>query len=88
MSNVVHNQFSIAKIRSLKDAGRYVDGGGLYLRGDKLRGKAWFLRVSVGGRRREMSLGSELGLDPSSRARMGKKVIRASVVQEDNEYLT
>ena len=32
MANVVHNHLSTAKIRSLKDPGRYVDGAGLYLR--------------------------------------------------------
>ncbi|MEM8770432.1 MAG: hypothetical protein AAGD92_02170 [Pseudomonadota bacterium] len=34
------------------------------------------------------ALGSELGLDPSSRARMGKKVIKAPVKDDENEFLT
>ncbi|MEM9263577.1 MAG: hypothetical protein AAGA22_08365 [Pseudomonadota bacterium] len=36
MANVVHNQLSIAKIRALKEAGRYVDGGGLYRKGRRM----------------------------------------------------
>ncbi len=58
MANVAHNQLNIAKIRSLKDAGRYVDGDGLYLRVDQRGTKAWFLRVTVAGRRRDMRLGT------------------------------
>ena len=34
------------------------------------------------------ALGSELGLDPSSRARMGKRLIKHPVDEDDDEFLT
>lgn len=85
MANVAHNQLSIAKVRSLKDAGRYVDGQGLYLRVNDLGGKAWFLRGTVGGRRREMPLGTypELSL---ADAREERDAIRHRVMRGEDPF--
>ena len=57
MPRVVYNQLSVAKIRALKEPGRHVDGNGLYMRVDKVGNKSWFLRATIGHRRREMRLG-------------------------------
>ena len=48
---------SPAKVRSLKQPGRYADGNGLYLEVDPSGAKRWFLRTVVQGRRRDIGLG-------------------------------
>ncbi len=50
------HKLSSAKIKSL-DAGKYADGGGLWLHKRPDGGAQWVLRVTVHGRRREMGLG-------------------------------
>jgi len=53
---VLYNALSPLKAKQL-EAGKFSDGQGLYLvKQDKQRGK-WILRLSIGGRRREMGLG-------------------------------
>lgn len=49
---------SAVKIRTLKEAGRYGDGNGLYLIVDPSGAKRWMLRTRVQGRRRDIGLGS------------------------------
>lgn len=44
-------------IRSVTEAGRYADGGGLYLVVDRNGTKRWALLITVRGRRRELGLG-------------------------------
>ena len=44
-------------ISTVKDPGRYADGGGLYLIVDKNLAKRWALLITVRGRRRELGLG-------------------------------
>ena len=48
---------SAAKVRGVKDAGRYADGNGLYLIVDPSGAKRWVLRTVVRGRRRDIGLG-------------------------------
>jgi integrase len=45
-------------IRNFKTPGRYADGNGLYLFVDDSGAKRWILRTVVGGRRRDIGLGS------------------------------
>jgi hypothetical protein len=46
------------KVRSVKAAGRYADGNGLYLVVDRSGARRWILRTVVQGRRRDIGLGS------------------------------
>ena len=48
---------SAVRVRSLREAGRYADGGGLYLDVGATGAKAWLLRLVVQGRRRDIGLG-------------------------------
>lgn len=52
------NKLSDAKVRSLKEPGRYSDGGGLYIYVDKAGSKRWLIRFTIAGKTREMGLGS------------------------------
>jgi integrase len=45
-------------VETLKDAGKYFDGNGLYLRVDKSGGRYWVQRIVIRGKRREIGLGS------------------------------
>jgi integrase len=51
-------KLNVAKVRSLSEPGRYVDGDGLALLVRKNGAKSWILRVQANGRRRDFSLGS------------------------------
>jgi len=46
------------KIKSLKEVGKYSDGGGLYLVIKKAGSKSWVFRYTIHGMQREMGLGS------------------------------
>ncbi|WP_085897195.1 tyrosine-type recombinase/integrase [Limimaricola soesokkakensis] len=46
------------KVASLRDAGMYSDGDGLYLRIGTKGGKSWILRTVIHGKRRDLGLGS------------------------------
>ena len=46
-----------AKVKTLKDPGRYGDGGGLYLNVAKGGSKSWIQRIAMNGRRRDIGLG-------------------------------
>jgi integrase len=50
-------KLSDLKVRQLKTAGRYGDGGGLYLVVDPSGAKRWILRTMVKGARRDIGLG-------------------------------
>lgn len=52
------NQLSARKLASLRDPGNYTDGLGLVLRIDDRGNRKWVLRTMVGGRRRDIGLGS------------------------------
>ena len=48
---------SATRVKALKEPGRYSDGGGMHLYVNKAGRKSWVLRVTVGGRRRDIGLG-------------------------------
>lgn len=49
---------SARKVETVKEPGVYADGGGLYLQVTGTGAKSWTFRYTVGGKRREMGLGS------------------------------
>ena len=51
------NRLSAVAVKKLP-AGKYADGGGLWLLKRKDGGGQWFLRYTIHGRRREKGLGS------------------------------
>jgi integrase len=48
---------SSVRVNSLKEPGRYADGGGLYLFVDRTGAKRWVLRTMINGRRSDLGLG-------------------------------
>ena len=68
------------KVEGLKESGMYGDGGGLYLCVSDGGTKAWILRTTVYGRRRELGLGSAVLVtlaEAREEARRLRKVARA-----------
>ena len=61
MAKGIH-KLSSAKVKAAASAGRYSDGGGLYLNITKGGSKSWAYIWTRDGRRREMGLGSYLGV--------------------------
>src|SRR5687767_10956761 len=53
-----HNRLTPALVRSVKTAGRYADGNGLYLFVEPSGAKRWMLRTVISGRRCDVGLGS------------------------------
>ena len=51
------NKLSAKQVQSLKDVGRYSDGGGLYIQIARSRTKSWLFRFMLNGIAREMGLG-------------------------------
>ena len=51
------SKFTVAKIRSLKNPGRYPDGDTLYVNVAKQGSKSWIQRLTIRGRRCELGLG-------------------------------
>ena len=49
---------SAAFVRTIKDAGKYFDGQGLFLRVDKSGARRWVQRIVIKGKRREIGLGA------------------------------
>ena len=52
-----HQALSAARIRAVKDPGRYADGNGLYLIVEPSGAKRWLLRTMVRGKRCDIGLG-------------------------------
>ena len=48
---------SATRVKTLKEPGRYSDGGGLHLFVSKVGRKSWVLRITIDGRRRDIGLG-------------------------------
>ena len=69
-------RLSAKAVAAFRDAGRYADGGGLYLIVGENQRKRWVLRIQVDGRRRDFGLGS-LGKVSLADAREGPS-LRAS----------
>jgi len=78
---VIYNTLNQMKAKSL-DAGKYVDGQGLWLiKRSKIAGK-WVLRLTVHGRRREMGLGPwpDVSIaEARGRAEEARKTLRSGV---------
>jgi integrase len=51
------HRLNATRVKALKTQGTYEDGGGLRLVVDPSGAKRWVLRVSIGGKRRELGLG-------------------------------
>ena len=51
-------QLTVARVKTLTEAGRYVDGDGLMLVVKPTGAQSWTLRVRIGGDRRDIGLGS------------------------------
>ena len=50
-------KLSATRVKALREPGRYSDGDGLHLFVSRTGGKSWVLRITVGGRRRDIGLG-------------------------------
>ena len=53
-----HQRLTAVRVRTMKTAGRYADGNGLYLFVEPSGAKRWILRTVVAGKRRDIGLGS------------------------------
>ncbi len=51
-------KLTTVSVKAAKEAGRYSDGDGLYLKVEKSGSKSWMVRVQKNGRRRDIGLGS------------------------------
>ncbi len=58
MPKIKNNALTAAKIRAVGEPGYYSDGNGLTLRVDHRGNKAWYQRITVNGKRRNIGLGS------------------------------
>lgn len=59
------NALTVKAVQNLKEVGKYLDGGGLYLQVTKAGVKSWIYRFDINKKRREMGLG---GVDTLSLA--------------------
>ena len=57
MGKVTRNQLSPRKVQAISEPGTYTDGAGLTLRVHESGGKNWVLRLTYGGKRRQVGLG-------------------------------
>src|SRR4051794_8859808 len=64
-----YNRLTAIRVRTLKAAGRHADGNGLYLFVEPSGARRWILRTVIGGRRRDLGLGSAQ-LVPLAKARL------------------
>src|SRR5436309_3287963 len=64
-----YNRLTAVRVRSLKPAGGYADGNGLYLYVEPSGARRWILRTVIGVRRRDLGLGSAQ-LVPLAKARV------------------
>ena len=71
---------SATRAGSLKEPGRYADGGGLHLYISKAGRKSWVQRITIGGRRRDIGLG---GFPSVSLARAREKAAANRVAVAD-----
>lgn len=51
------NKLTARQVASIKEPGRYADGGGLYFRITNAGSKSWVFMVTQGGKRIEIGLG-------------------------------
>jgi integrase len=74
------NLLSPVKIETVTQPGYLHDGGGLYLQVSKGGGKSWIYRYTIGGRRREMGLGS-FKKHPKDKVRVSLATARSLAAQ-------
>ena len=55
---MLHNVLTVRKIEAISEPGYVCDGMGLWLQVTPRLTKSWVFRYSIGGRKREMGLGS------------------------------
>ena len=82
MTRRVEKALTAALVRTVQEPGKYHDGGGLglYLRVEKNGARFWIQRITIGGKRRELGLGSPplVSLaDARERATGNKLLVRA-----------
>jgi hypothetical protein len=63
-----------ARVRALKDPGRYADGNGLHLVVDSSGAKRWILRTVIQGRRSDIGLGGVSLVSLASFIRQPRKI--------------
>src|SRR3954452_9290874 len=56
------NRLTARRVQTLAQPGRHADGGGLYLVIDTAGARRWVVFYRMGGKRREMGLGSALSV--------------------------
>lgn len=76
------NKFNVKQLPGLTKPGIYSDGGGLYLRVRDGGSRSWVFIYQMGGRRREMGLGSDLDV---SLAKAREKALAARQMVLDGE---
>jgi len=64
------NKLSTRKVETVRAPGRHSDGGGLYLNVTGGGGRSWLFMYKVGGRRREMGLGSLNAVPPAQACKL------------------
>lgn len=74
---------SATRVKTLKEPGRYSDGGGLHLFVSKVGRKSWVLRITIDGRRRDIGLGGYPSVS-LARAR-GKAVDHRAAIAEGRD---
>ena len=73
---------SARKVETLKTPGLFADGDGLYLQVGAAGARSWIFRYQLGGRRRDMGLGSVSDLplaDARERVREARRQVAAGV---------
>jgi hypothetical protein len=88
---MAENKLSAKKVASIKTPGRVGDGGGLYLETrigvDGMRHQSWLFRYKIGGRGREMGLGSLTASNGLAEARAERNRWR-SVIKSGRDPIT
>ena len=77
----VSNRLTALAVQKLKEAGRYNDGGGLYLQVGPTGSKSWLFRYTRRGKTREMGLGA-LNMVPLADARKAAADARRTLADD------
>ena len=77
------NKLPARQITTIKEPGRYSDGGGLYLVIDERGGRRWIFRYRSGSRRIDMGLGPVADVPLSEARRMAQEARQAKATGKD-----
>jgi hypothetical protein len=77
------NKLSALAVNRARTPGYYFDGGGLLLQVTKSGAKSWIFRYAIGGKRREMGLGSFQKVDLSGARARAKECRRLLLDGQD-----